>query len=114
MLSVWTAEYYKFSKAAFVYITIAHFLWYFFSDEGSRPDRQPEFTQLDIELSFTDRESIFQLIENTLVHCWPKDHQGEVKRPFARITYNEAMEKYGTDKPDTRVDVLTVTTFFNI
>lgn len=77
------------------------------SDEGTKVDRQPEFTQLDIELSFTDRESIYALVENILDHCWPLDH-GEIKKPFDRMTYEEAMSQYGTDKPDTRVNVLTV------
>lgn len=74
------------------------------SDESTRPDRQPEFTQLDIELSFTNRDSIMQLIEDLLAHCWPAlDAATEpLRRPFERITYAEAMARYGCDKPDTR------------
>lgn len=72
-----------------------------YRDESTRPDRQPEFTQLDIELSFTDRESIMTMIENVLVHCWPESN-GTLSVPFKKMTYSEAMEKYGTDKPDLR------------
>lgn len=75
-----------------------------FSDETTRPDRQPEFTQLDVELSFTDRDSIMTMIENLLVHCWPEG-KSKFTIPFERITYDEAMSKYGTDKPDTRFDL---------
>lgn len=72
-----------------------------YRDEATRPDRQPEFTQLDVELSFSDREKIMELIENVLVHCWP-DFCGVLNTPFPRLTYNEAMSEYGTDKPDIR------------
>ncbi|ALC39787.1 CG31739 [Drosophila busckii] len=76
-----------------------------YRDEATRPDRQPEFTQLDIELSFTSRHDIMQLIEETLRYSWPK-HLGKLQTPFRRITYEEAMEKYGCDKPDTRFGFL--------
>lgn len=76
---------------------------YFFRDEATRPDRQPEFTQLDIELSFTDREGIMKLVENILAFCWPD--KTKISTPFERIAYSEAMEKYGSDKPDTRFDM---------
>lgn len=66
----------------------------------ARPDRQPEFTQLDIELSFTNREHIISLVENILAFALPATHK--VSIPFERMTYAEAMEKYGSDKPDTR------------
>lgn len=75
-----------------------------YRDEATRPDRQPEFTQLDIELSFTKRDDIMQLVEETLSYSWPKEYP-KIKLPFDRITYAEAMEKYGTDKPDTRFDL---------
>ncbi|XP_037038916.1 aspartate--tRNA ligase, mitochondrial isoform X1 [Bradysia coprophila] len=71
-----------------------------YRDETARPDRQPEFTQLDIELSFTDREHIMSLVENILAFAFPDTHK--ISTPFERITYDEAMEKYGSDKPDTR------------
>lgn len=74
-----------------------------YRDEATRPDRQPEFTQLDVELSFTTREKIMQLIEATLVHCWPESN-GVFTTPFKQMTYNEAMENYGSDKPDLRFE----------
>lgn len=64
-------------------------------------NRQPEFTQLDIELSFTQPESIMELIENVLVNSWPKELP-QIPNKFRRMTYQEAMETYGSDKPDTR------------
>ncbi|KAL7741028.1 hypothetical protein ACLKA6_013465 [Drosophila palustris] len=76
-----------------------------YRDEATRPDRQPEFTQLDVELSFTSRDDIMQLIEETLRYSWPK-HLSKLQTPFRRITYEEAMEKYGSDKPDTRFGFL--------
>lgn len=63
-----------------------------YRDEATRPDRQPEFTQLDIELSFTDRESIMSLVEAILVHCWPESN-GTLSTPFQKMSYDEAMEK---------------------
>lgn len=75
-----------------------------YRDETTRPDRQPEFTQLDIELSFTDREKIMALVEGILVHCWPEVN-GALSTPFQKMTYDEAMEKYGSDKPDLRFDM---------
>ncbi|KAH8271685.1 hypothetical protein KR044_001181, partial [Drosophila immigrans] len=76
-----------------------------YRDEATRPDRQPEFTQLDVELSFTSRDDIMQLIEETLRYSWPR-HLPKLQTPFRRITYEEAMEKYGSDKPDTRFGFL--------
>jgi len=67
-----------------------------------RPDRQPEFTQIDLELSFVSRENIFSLVEELLVACWP-DKLTQV--PFPRLTYAECMSRYGIDKPDTRFDL---------
>lgn len=75
-----------------------------YRDEATRPDRQPEFTQLDIELSFTDRESIMSMVEAILVNCWPESN-GTLSTPFQKMTFDEAMEKYGTDKPDLRFDM---------
>lgn len=75
-----------------------------YRDEATRPDRQPEFTQLDIELSFTDRENIMSLIEGVLVNCWPESN-GTLSTPFQKMTYDEAMEKYGSDKPDLRYEM---------
>ncbi|XP_049802533.1 aspartate--tRNA ligase, mitochondrial isoform X3 [Schistocerca nitens] len=72
-----------------------------YRDEGGRSDRQPEFTQLDIELSFPDRDGILQLIEEMLVYCWPEEAE-PISAPFPQLTYHQAMKLYGTDKPDTR------------
>jgi len=71
-----------------------------YRDEGGKPDRQPEFTQLDIEMSFAGREDIIHLIEDLIAHCLTS----EVKLPIERFTYYEAMNKFGTDKPDLRFD----------
>ncbi|XP_076237922.1 aspartyl-tRNA synthetase, mitochondrial [Calliopsis andreniformis] len=73
-----------------------------YRDETGRPDRQPEFTQLDIEMSFVDREGIMELIENLLVYSWPEESEA-IASPFKRLTYSQAMELYGTDKPDLRI-----------
>uniref|UniRef100_A0A1B0CYH3 Aminoacyl-transfer RNA synthetases class-II family profile domain-containing protein n=1 Tax=Phlebotomus papatasi TaxID=29031 RepID=A0A1B0CYH3_PHLPP len=74
-----------------------------YRDEATRSDRQPEFTQLDVELSFTDREKVMELIEEVIKASWPKEH-GVVKTPFPKMTYDEVMSKYGSDKPDLRFD----------
>ncbi|XP_063397245.1 aspartate--tRNA ligase, mitochondrial-like [Mytilus trossulus] len=73
-----------------------------YRDESSKPDRQPEFTQVDIEMSFTTKREVQDLIEDLLQHSWP---EGELTLPFPQMTYSEAMENYGTDKPDTRYDM---------
>ncbi|XP_077619471.1 aspartate--tRNA ligase, mitochondrial isoform X5 [Crocuta crocuta] len=72
-----------------------------YRDEGSRPDRQPEFTQIDIEMSFVDQTGIRSLIEGLLQYSWPSD-KDPVAVPFPSMTFAEAMASYGTDKPDTR------------
>ena len=73
-----------------------------FRDEDLRADRQPEFTQVDIELSFVEREDMYALIENMLKKIW-KDVLGiDIPTPFKRMPYMEAMNRYGVDKPDTR------------
>jgi len=72
-----------------------------YRDEGSRPDRQPEFTQLDIEMSFTTPEEIMTLVEAMMIECWPTS-LSPLKAPFPRLSYHEAMQLYGSDKPDTR------------
>jgi aspartyl-tRNA synthetase len=76
-----------------------------FRDEDLRADRQPEFTQLDIEMSFINEEDVFKLTEG-LMQAILKDLKGiDIKIPFPRITYKEAMEKYKCDKPDMRKDL---------
>uniref|UniRef100_A0A8C4DJP6 Aminoacyl-transfer RNA synthetases class-II family profile domain-containing protein n=1 Tax=Dicentrarchus labrax TaxID=13489 RepID=A0A8C4DJP6_DICLA len=72
-----------------------------YRDEGSRPDRQPEFTQVDIEMSFVDQAGIMSLVEGLLQYSWPAE-KGPIKVPFQTMTYEEAMRDYGVDKPDTR------------
>ncbi len=73
-----------------------------FRDEDLRADRQPEFTQLDIEMSFIDEEDIFCLMEGLLVRVLKEALNIELKKPFLRITHADAIERYGTDKPDIR------------
>lgn len=73
-----------------------------FRDEDLRADRQPEFTQLDMEMSFMDVDDIISLNEQLIKYVVEKTTGKEVVIPFKRITYNEAMDKYGSDKPDLR------------
>lgn len=75
-----------------------------YRDEGSKPDRQPEFTQVDIEMSFVDQSGIIALVEGLLHHSWPKE-KAPIEVPFKKMTYEEAMRDYGVDKPDTRFDM---------
>ncbi|CAH0556876.1 unnamed protein product [Brassicogethes aeneus] len=74
-----------------------------YRDEGSRPDRQPEFTQLDIELSFTDLEGVLKMIEELLCYSWPTFHS-PLPNKFSRMCFKDAMENYGTDQPDVRFE----------
>jgi len=72
-----------------------------FRDEDLRADRQPEFTQIDIEMSFIDREDIYALTEGFVASVFELIGE-KVRTPFPRLTYKESMERYGTDKPDLR------------
>jgi len=76
-----------------------------FRDEDLRADRQPEFTQLDIEMSFIEEEDIITLIEKLLKYSIEKTFGYEIKIPFPRMDYEEAISKYGSDTPDLRVDI---------
>ncbi|XP_077309376.1 aspartate--tRNA ligase, mitochondrial isoform X1 [Lithobates pipiens] len=75
-----------------------------YRDEGSRPDRQPEFTQVDIEMSFVDQLGIQRLVEGLLRYSWPEE-KGPLPDSFPIMTYAEAMSSYGVDKPDTRFEM---------
>lgn len=76
-----------------------------FRDEDSRTDRQPEFTQLDVEMSFVNESDIQNLIENLIQFIWKKIYNIELSLPFARMTYADAFSLYGSDKPDLRFDL---------
>lgn len=73
-----------------------------FRDEDLRADRQPEFTQIDMEMSFVDPEDIYGLVEGMLTRIWKKVKGVDVPTPFPRITYDEAMDRFGKDAPDMR------------
>jgi aspartyl-tRNA synthetase len=83
-------------------------------DEDPRHDRQPEHTQIDIEMSFVDEGDVFKLIEGMFVHIAKTVLNQELKIPFTRMTYSEAIENYGTDKPDLRyaIKILDMKTIF--
>ncbi len=73
-----------------------------YRDEDQRSDRQPEFTQIDLEMSFIDREDLYALVEGLMQRIW-KDTLGvDIETPFPRISYQEVMDRFGSDKPDTR------------
>ena len=76
-----------------------------FRDEDLRADRQPEFTQLDIELSFIDREDMYSLIEGLMAKIWKDILDVDIQTPFLRLSYMEAMNRFGEDKPDMRFEI---------
>jgi len=73
-----------------------------FRDEDLRADRQPEFTQIDIEMSFVGEKDVIKLTEGMMAHLFKKVLGVKLKRPFPQLTYDEAVGRYGLDKPDTR------------
>jgi len=80
-----------------------------FRDEDLRADRQPEFTQIDVEMSFVDTEDIFEVVEGLMKKLLKEVKDYDLETPIPRLSFNEAMEKYGSDKPDLRFDLEMVT-----
>ncbi|MCM1259510.1 MAG: aspartate--tRNA ligase [Prevotella sp.] len=77
-----------------------------FRDEDLRADRQLEFTQIDVEMSFVDEEDIYQVLEGLLKRVWKETLHQDIVTPFVRMKYDDAMNLYGSDKPDTRFEML--------
>ncbi len=84
-----------------------------FRDEDLRADRQPEFTQIDVEMSFVEQEDIFQVVEGLMKILYKEIWNLELELPVPRFSFEEAMEKYGSDKPDLRFN-LELTTLNNV
>lgn len=76
-----------------------------YRDEDLRADRQPEFTQIDLEMSFVDEQDVMTMNEGYMKHVFKAVLGKDIETPFKRITYKDAMENYGIDKPDTRFDM---------
>ena len=77
-----------------------------FRDEDLRANRQPEFTQIDVEMSFVDEEDIYKVLEGLLKRVWKETLNQDIVTPFIRMEYDDAMNYYGSDKPDTRFEML--------
>ncbi len=86
-----------------------------FRDEDLRADRQPEFTQIDVEMSFVHEEDIFSTVEGLMKEIFKKIKNVDLQLPLPRLTFDEAMEKYGSDKPDLRfnLEMVTLNEIFN-
>ena len=76
-----------------------------FRDEDLRADRQPEFTQIDLEMSFVDMDDVLEIGEGYIKRLFKDVMDMDIPTPFPRLTYNEVMERFGSDKPDTRFDM---------
>ncbi len=76
-----------------------------FRDEDLRADRQPEFTQIDLEMSFVEREDILDVVERSIAHILQSVFREKIKIPFPQLSYEDAMNTYGRDAPDTRFDL---------
>lgn len=83
------------------YFQLAHC----FRDEDARGDRQPEHTQIDMEMSFVSKDDVFAVVEGMLAHVFEHTLDVRLETPFRRLSYAEAMNRYGTDKPDLRFDL---------
>ena len=74
-----------------------------FRDEDLRADRQPEFTQIDLEMSFVEEKDVFRVVEGVICDIWKNVKGTQLKQPFTVMSYDEAMQTYGSDKPDLRI-----------